>query len=107
MVKNSARADVMLTHSRAYYRFATTDTCEDGEIPFNNALEIFNKIIQTLNTFDFESMPNDVQCAVTISDEDNTHLEYNNNNISQSAYNSLINILSRIGNEFIFIRGFK
>lgn len=105
--KDTARADVMLTTTRAYYRFATIDSCEEGEIPFNNALENFSKIKQALNSSDAEPMPQDVKCAVRISDIYNTHIEYNNNNISQSAYNSLINITSRINDEFTFIRGFK
>ena len=106
-VENTARADVMLTNSRVYYRFATVDTCEEGEMPCENATEIINKISETLNTPDSELMPQDVKCSVIISNADNSKTEYNNNDISLASYNSIINILSRIGDEFMFIRGFK
>ena len=106
-VKDTARADVLLSLSRAYYRFATIDSCEDGEIPFDNAIEIFHKIKLALNTFDSTPMPKDIICNVTLSKNDDSQHEYNNNNISHSTYNSLITILSHINEEFTFIRGFK
>lgn len=106
-VKETARADVLFTNSRAYYRFATIDTCEEGEIPCNNTLDIFDRIISALTSHDAEPMPHDVMCSVTISNEDSQTIKYNNNSISQSAYNSLINIISQICTEFMFIRGFK
>ena len=106
-VENTARADVMLTSSRAYYRFATIDTCEEGDMPYENAVEVFDKINQALSTTDSEPMPIDVKCIISIINKDKTKTDYNNQNISLSAYNSLINILSRISDEFMFIRGFK
>lgn len=106
-VENVALADVMLTPTRAYYRFATTDTREDGEIPCSNPPDIFDKIIHALNNFDAEPMPQEVKCSAIISYDDNSQIIYNNNNISQSAYSSLINILPQISDEFMFIRGFR
>ena len=106
-VKETARADVLLTTTRVYYRFATIDTCEEGEIPCNNTLDIFDRIIFALTTHDVTPMPHDVMCSITISNKDYPQINYNNNNISQSAYNSLINIISQICDEFMFIRGFK
>lgn len=32
-IPGAGRADVMLTAERVYYRFATTDTVEDGDLP--------------------------------------------------------------------------
>lgn len=106
-VENTARADVMLTNSRVYYRFATIDTCEEGEMPCENGNEIISKITQSLNTTDNELMPQDVKCLVIITNNDNSKIEYKNDTITLDTYNSLINILSRIGDEFMFIRGFK
>ena len=106
-VENTARADVMLSSLRAYYRFATIDTCDEGDMPYENAVEVFDKINQALSTTDSEPMPNDVKCIISIINKDKTKTDYNNQNISLSAYNSLINILSRISDEFMFIRGFK
>lgn len=106
-VENTARADVMLTSSRAYYRFATIDTCEEGDMPYENIVEVFNKISHALTSNDSEPMPSDVKCIISITNDDNSNNEYNNQNISLSAYNNLINILSRISDEFMFIRGFK
>ena len=105
-VENTARADVMLTSSRAYYRFATIDTAEEGEIPYENATEVLRGINQALTTIS-EPMPQDVRCIVAIINNDKSKIGYDNNSISLSAYNSLINILSRISEEFMFIRGFK
>lgn len=104
-VENTARADVMLTSSRIYYRFATIDTCEEGDIPFND-IELIRRIEQTIQTSDSVLMPCDVKCNITISTK-NSEQMFDNNNISLTTYNSLINILSRISDEFLFIRGFK
>ncbi len=106
-VDNTARADVLLTSSRAYYRFATTDTCEEGEMPYCNSAEIFDSINQTLSTNEQEPMPHDVKCIVTITSNGNNKTKYDNENISLTAYNLLINTLSRISDEFMFVRGFK
>lgn len=106
-VENTARADVMLTDSRAYYRFATIDTCEEGEIPCKNIPDVLDKINLALNTHATEPMPQDVKYIVTIAIDNNNQFKYDNNNISLLAYRSLINILSQINDEFIFIRGFK
>lgn len=106
-VENTARADVLLTTTRAYYRFATIDTCEEGEMPYEKSCEVFNKIEQALAAHSPETMPQDVKCTITITNNDNSKNDYNNSNISLSTYNSLINILSRISEEFMFIRGFK
>ncbi len=106
-VENTARADVLLTTTRAYYRFATIDTCEEGEMPYENSCDVFNKIEQTLASHSTTAMPQDVKCAVSITNNDNSKKDYNNSNISLSTYNSLINILSRISDDFLFIRGFK
>ena len=105
-VEDTARADIILNASRAYYRFATTDSCEEGEIPFAQLSETASHIIQVLDTDSNKPMPTDVYCKITIvTNEENT--VYDNSNISHSAYNSLINIFARISEEFIFIRGFK
>ncbi len=104
-VENTARADVMLTSSRIYYRFATIDTCEEGDIPFND-IELIKRIEQTIRTSDSELMPCDVKCNITINTKSSEQM-FDNNNISLTTYNSLINILSRISDEFLFIRGFK
>lgn len=106
-VEDTARADVMLTNSRVYYRFATIDTSEEGEMPCENANEIISKMTQSLATTDNNLMPQDVKCSVIITKNDNSKIEYNNDTITLDAYNSLINILSHIGDEFMFIRGFK
>lgn len=106
-VENVARADVLLTTTRAYYRFATIDTCEEGDMPYGNACDVFNKIEQAIATHSTTQMPQDVKCVITITNDDDSKNNYNNSNISLYSYNSLINILSRINDEFMFIRGFK
>ena len=106
-VENVARADIQFNSSRIYYRFATIDTCEDGAIPYNDTDNTIAQITQLLTCSDEESMPNDVVCKISISLNNDIISTFNNSNISRAAYNSLINILSRISDEFIFIRGFK
>ena len=106
-VENTARADMMLTSSRVYYRFATIDTCEEGEMPYDDAIETINKINISLTPSEGEAMPQDVKCTVDISYIDGSKKKYDNNNINLDSYNSIINIISRISEEFLFVRGFK
>ena len=107
-VENVARADIQFNSSRVYYRFATIDTCEDGSIPYNDTDNTIAQITQQLLTnSDIDLMPKDVLCEISISLNNNIINTFNNSNISRTAYDSLINILSRISDEFIFIRGFK
>lgn len=105
-VEGTARADIMLTTSRVYYRFATADTCEEGEIPFTQLDEVASFINQALSSASNNLMPTDVSCSITLTN-DNEKIDYNNSCISHSAYNSLINIFAQISEEFIFIKGFK
>ena len=105
-VENVARADILLTSSRAFYRFATSDTGEDGSVPYNNLDDTISTILDMLTNLDGDLMPSDVKCEVIIN-ANNSKTTYNNSNISQSCYNSLITLLSQISDEFTFIRGFK
>ena len=106
-VENTARADVMLSNSRVYYRFATVDTCEEGEMPCSETEEIIDKITQSINDGNGEPMPIDVKCIVTIIHDDGAKTTFDNSSITLASYNALINILSHIGNEFMFVWGFK
>ena len=105
-VPDTARADVMITSSRAYYRFATVDTCEEGELPCPLANTLFDKITNALNDNMVELMPTDVKHCISI-EHDTTIIRYDNSLISLQAYNFIINLLSQLGDEFSFISGFK
>ena len=105
-VDNVARADIHLTPSRAYYHFATSDTCEDGAVPCSNLNETISNILDILSSNDQNPMPSDVKCEVIIN-SNNLETRYDNSNISLHCYNSLISILFKISDEFTFIRGFK
>lgn len=106
-VENTARADVMLTNSRVYYRFATVDTCEEGEMPCSETEDIIDKIADSINDGNDEPMPQDVKCVVSFNHNDSAKTTFDNNSITLASYNAIINILSRIGDEFMFVRGFK
>ena len=105
-VENVARADILLTSSRAFYRFATSDSGEEGSVPYNNLDDTISTILDMLTNLNGDLMPSDVKCEVIIN-ANNSKTTYNNSNISQSCYNSLITLLSQISDEFTFIRGFK
>ena len=105
-VENVARADILLTSSRAFYRFATSDTGEEGSVPYNNLDDTISTILDMLTNLDGDLMPSDVKCEVIIN-SNNLETRYDNSNISLHCYNSLISILFKISDEFTFIRGFK
>lgn len=106
VVPNTARADVMITSSRAYYRFATSDTCEEGDLPCSITDTLFNEITQALNDNGNDLMPTDVRHAITI-EYDTATKEYDNSHISLKTYDFIINRISQLGEEFTFVRGFK
>lgn len=103
---DTARADVLITPSRAYYRFATADTCEEGDLPCPTSGTLFDEITNALNDNNGDLMPTDVKHSVTI-DYGSTVQEYNNTRISLKSYNFIISRISQLGDEFAFIRGFN
>ncbi len=101
VVADTARADILLTASRTYYRFVTADTLDSGEtapIPsFPSAIE---EIASSLSLRDGEQ-PLDPDIYVRISLDDRALPP-----TSEQGLRRLIDLLTPIAPEFTFLHGF-
>lgn len=98
-----ARADIAMTPERIYYRFATDDSIEDGDLPATND--------------DFDSLCDRMIAAATIgSDErpigNDIKVEIFINNrtggitVSEESLKRLVSELACVADEFAFLNGF-
>ncbi|MFG6386067.1 MAG: hypothetical protein K1V80_06305 [Muribaculaceae bacterium] len=102
-VEDVARADIMITPERTYYRFATDASIEDGELA---AVENFNNVVSKL-----------IDAAIPLDDErplpENVKLQvFVNNRLSpekptEESLRRVINAVAPLSPEFSFIEGFK
>lgn len=102
-ISDVARADIALTADRIYYRFATDDSIEDGELP--PAKEDFNILADRLVS---DLKANENECA--INSEVKVDIFVNNRlsdiNISEESLARFISRLCSLADEFGFLRGF-
>lgn len=102
-VADVARADIALTPDRIYYRFATDDSIEDGELPASK--EDFGALAARLN-----------ECAVARENECQLKQDvglslFVDNRIcdvkaSEESLRRLVCELRRVADEFAFLAGF-
>lgn len=104
-VADRARADVTLTPDKVYYRFATEDTLEDGELP-GKYPDVFGSFaLKLLGSF---------RAGVGVSastDPVRFTLFVNNTKaipevLNDTTLREFINLLANAFDEFDFLRGF-
>lgn len=103
MVDDVARADLLLSSSRTYYRFATDSSIEDGEL---KGIERFESIAgDILDVVSGEVESGDVSHDVRLQLYfDNRLMPFK---ATEESLGRLIDILSALFPEFGFLRGFQ
>ena len=102
-VDDLARADVALTPDRIYYRFATEESIEDGELP--GAKEDFDKLaddLLTAATAKDDERPLSEGVKVTIFVDN----RISDIKISEESLRRLVGCLRHTAEEFAFLGGF-
>lgn len=102
-VADAARADIALTPERIYYRFATDETIEDGELPA--AKRDFNELSKALITAasaneEDHDLSDDVKVSIFI---DNRLAAIK---LSENSLRRLVDELKVVAEEFAFLGGF-
>lgn len=100
---DTARADIALTPERIYYRFATDESIEDGELP--GTKEDFDKFCHRLldNAVAREDeTPLADEIKLSIFTDNRT----NNFKASEQSLRRIVNDLKSIAEEFAFLGGF-
>lgn len=102
-VEDVARADIMLTPERTYYRFATDASIEDGELAAVGDFDgVASKLIDAAMPLDNERpLPEDVKLQLFV-----------NNRLSpekptEESLRRVINTVAPLSPEFSFVEGFK
>ena len=100
-VPDRARADVLVTNDRIYYRFATPDTLDQGDLPGlkGDTPAMLDRIAKAC-TADGNLIPPE-ELKITVKTDD-TLLH----TISESALREIVGILQEIDEVFLFLRGF-
>lgn len=102
-VADTARADIALTPDRIYYRFATDETIEDGELPAPK--EDFGELVEALVS---EAGAKDGETV--IGSEMKVELYLDNRvsgiNFSEQSLRRMVDRLKHIAEEFAFLGGF-
>lgn len=98
-----ARADMALTPERIYYRFATDESIEDGELP--PAKEDFNllsdRLVAALTANDGEQdLADDMSVKIFINNR------LSDIRISEASMRRLVAELRSVAEEFAFLGGF-
>lgn len=104
-VEGTARADVMLTADRTYYRFATVDSVEDGELPGHpDTFDAFaGELLAVFNDSTSDGAPIDpVRFTIFVNSTRVTPLTLNNDTLR-----TFIEKMARYAEEFAFMRGFE
>lgn len=102
MVNDTARADVSLTPSRTYYRFATDSSIEDGQIaPVADFADITAKVCEAITARSGERpLPRGVRIQL-FDDNRLSRIE-----VSEESLRRAVAILDGLAPEFTFLRGF-
>lgn len=102
-VADMARADIALTPERIYYRFATDESIEDGELPA--AKEDFGalaaKILSSAEARADESPLGDGVKVTVFVDNRVTDIKF-----SEQSLKRMVSDLRNIAEEFAFLAGF-
>lgn len=102
-VSDMARADIALTADRIYYRFATDESIEDGELPASkeNFTSLAERIVSSAKGAENESvlLP-EVKVNVFV---DNRRRDMT---VSEESLRRMVDELCGIAEEFMFLRGF-
>lgn len=102
-VADVARADMALTPERIYYRFATDESIEDGELP--PAKEDFDlladRLLDCAKAKEGETpLAKDVKLSFFVSNRINDFA------VSEQSLKRLVGELTLIADEFSFLKGF-
>ncbi len=102
-VDDRARADIALTADRIYYRFATDESIEDGELPprgddFDN---LSSELLAAVEAKDNERPLNDEVKLSIFIDNRLSAIE-----VSEESLRRLVDRLRRVAEEFAFLGGF-
>lgn len=103
-IDDNARADVAMTSEKTYYRFATVDTLEDGELPgmgeqfatfAEKLLSTFNAGVGTTGSIE------PVKFTIFVNNRVATPVILNNDTLR-----TFVNMLAEVHDEFGFLTGF-
>lgn len=98
-----ARADIALTNDRIYYRFATDDTIEDGELPWGKCdfYTVSNALLTEMPAREGES-PIGIESTVKVFIDN----RIDNIDFSSDSTGRATDILEQVAEEFNFLRIF-
>ena len=102
-VADTARADIALTPERIYYRFATDDTIEDGELPAPK--EDFSVLAESI-VKDAEANEGETPLGDDMKVEIYVDNRVSSIKVSEQSLRRLINRLKGVAEEFAFLGGF-
>lgn len=102
-VADTARADIALTPDRVYYRFATEETIEDGELPAPK--EAFATLAENIVS-DAEAKEGETALGSEMKVEIYVDNRVSGIKISEQSLRRLVNCLKGVAEEFAFLGGF-
>lgn len=102
-VADTARADIALTTDRIYYRFATEETIEDGELPAPK--EEFGVLAENI-VKDAESKDGETLLGDDVKIEIYVDNRVSGIKVSEQSLRRLVNCLKCVAEEFAFLGGF-
>ena len=102
-VADTARADVALTSDRVYYRFATEETIEDGELPAPK--EEFGVLAEDI-VKEAEAKEGETSLGSDMKVEIYVDNRVSGIKVSEQSLRRLVNRLKGIAEEFAFLGGF-
>ena len=100
---DTARADIALTPDRIYYRFATDESIEDGELP--GTKEEFDsfccRLLDSVAAREAETpLADEIKLSI-FTDNHTTDIK-----VSEQSLRRMVNELKAIADEFAFLGGF-
>lgn len=103
MMEDTARADILFTPDRTYYRFATDASIEDGELKAVGDFETLATAISLAiaSGKDEKALPRDMKVQVFV---DNVLQKFV---ASEDSMGRIIDIIVPLHAEFAFIQGFR
>lgn len=99
-VADCARADVLVTTTRVYYRFATEDTLDSGESPVGNNGEQLIALLNDAASLGGEPIP-ESEVSVMVENANGRQ-----NTLSEKGLRKIVDILGDVDEAFGFLRGF-
>lgn len=102
-VSDIARADIAMTPERTYYRFATDESIEDGDLPASKA-DFQKTVCEILASAESAQKENDLNKDVKVTIFVDNRLK--DITVSEESLKRMVNSLCGIAEEFMFLRGF-